>query len=303
MKKLTALFLTLAMVAALFFGCAASKENGGALVDGNYGADMGGVKQESASGSLADSSQSSANLTVNPNQKLVRRIRMDAETEDLDTLLSGIDGRLSELGGYMEKREVYNGSARSASRYRNAELTIRIPAEKLDEFVAHVTEKSNIISSNETVDDITLTYSATQSRITALETEQTRLLELLAKAESMSDILDIEKRLTDVRSELEQVTSQLRLYDNQVSYGTIYLSIREVKEYTDITEPETVWQRIGKGFKESLKNLADFFTELFVAIIVGIPYIVLVAAVLAALIILLKIRGKKRKNKKQAENE
>lgn len=303
MKKFTALLLTLAMVAALFFGCAASKENGGALADGNYGADMGGVQQESASGSLADSSQSSTNVATNPNQKLVRKIRMEAESEDLDALLSGIDGRLSELGGYMEMREVYNGSARSSSRYRNAELTIRIPAEKLDEFVTHVTESSNIISSNETVDDITLTYSATQSRITALETEQTRLLELLAKAESMSDILDIEERLTDVRTELEKVTSQLRIYDNQVSYGTIYLTVREVKEYTDTTEPETVWQRIGKGFMESLKDLAHFFTELFVAVVVGIPYIVLVAAVLVVVIILLKLHRKKRKNKKQTENE
>ena len=64
----------------------------------------------------------------------------------------------------------------------------------------------------------------------ALETEQTRLLELLSKADNMTEILQIEERLTKVRTELEQVTSQLRLYDNQVSYGTIYLTLREVKK-------------------------------------------------------------------------
>lgn len=297
MKKLSVFLLVAALVAVMFTGCGAAN---GSVADKGYGADMM-VEQESA-GSLSDGMESGGTTTpVNENQKLVRKIWLDAETEDMDTLLSGIDGRVGELGGYVEARDVYNGSQYSASRYRNADLTIRIPADKLDEFVAHVTENTNIISSNETVDDITLNYTATQSRITALETEQTRLLELLAKAESMSDLLEIEKRLTDVRAELEQVTSQLRIYDNQVSYGTIYLSISEVKEYTDTTEPETVWQRIGKGFMESLKNLGSFFTELFVFIVVGLPYIVLVGAVLAVVIILLKLRGKKKKAAKESE--
>ena len=302
MTTFTALLLTLAMVAALFFGCSASKENGGVLADGNYGADMGGVQQESAGGTLSDSSQSSTSATVNPNQKLVRKMWLDAETEDLDNLLTGIDQRISELGGYVEAREVYNGSEKSNVRYRNADLTIRIPAEQLYEFVEHVTESTNIISSNETADDITLTYIATESRVKALETEQTRLLELLAQAESMSDVLEIQKRLTDVRTDLEEVTSQLRLYENQVSYATVYLSVGEVKEYTDTTEPETVWQRIGKGLKESFKNLGSFFTELFVFVIVGLPYILLVGVVLTVIIIALKLRRKKRKEPKEPEN-
>lgn len=297
MKKLSVFLLVAALVAVMFTGCGAAN---GSVADKGYGADMM-VQQESA-GSLSDGMESGGTTTpANENQKLVRKIWLDAETEDMDTLLSGIDGRVGELGGYVEVRDVYNGSQSSTSRYRNADLTIRIPADKLHEFVEHVTENTNIISSNETADDITLTYTATESRMKALETEQSRLLELLAKAETMSDLLEIEARLTDVRTELEEVTSQLRLYDNQVSYGTIYLSISEVKEYTDTTEPETVWQRIGKGFMESMKNLGSFFTELFVFIVVGLPYIVLVGAVLAVVIILLKLRGKKKKAAKESE--
>lgn len=298
MKKLTALSLVLMLVAGMLFGCGTAN---GSIADKGYGADMM-VEQESA-GSLSDGMGSSGTTTpANENQKLVRKLWLDAETEDLDALLSGIDSRVSKLGGYVEARDVYNGSQYSSARYRNADLTIRIPADRLNEFVEHVTQNTNIISSNETADDITLNYTATESRVKALETEQARLLELLEKAESMSDLLEIEERLTDVRAELEQVTSQLRIYDNQVNYGTVYLSVSEVKEYTDTTEPETVWQRIGKGLQESFKNLGEFFTETFVFVVVGLPYIVLVAAVLAVVIILLKL-CRKKKNRKQAENE
>ena len=54
---------------------------------------------------------------------------------------------------------------------RNASLTVRIPVELVDEFTAKVSGVSNVTSSNETADDITLTYIATESRVKALQTE------------------------------------------------------------------------------------------------------------------------------------
>ena len=77
-------------------------------------------------------------------------------------------------------------------------------------------------------------------------------MELLAQAGTMEDLLQIEKRLTEVRTELEKVTSQLRLYDNLVGFGTVHLSLRQVTEFTDTTVEPTIWQRIGSGFVSSL---------------------------------------------------
>jgi len=57
----------------------------------------------------------------------------------------------------------------------------------------------------------------------------------------------LEKRLSDIRYELESMESQLRLYDNQVDYSTVTISIDEVNQFTP-TAPETVGQRIGSGF-------------------------------------------------------
>ena len=290
-KKLTFILCSL-LVAAMLFGCGAvSKESASisdSLLDAGYGNSMG-----STSNSLTDTSGSTT-LPQLSGQKLVRKLRLYAETENLDELLTAIDSKIQELSGYVEAREVYNGSQYDYRRYRNAEMTIRIPVEQMDSFIAHVTESANITSSNETVDNITLSYVATQSRITALETEQTRLLELLSNAENMSDLLEIEKRLTDVRTELEEVTSQLRLYDNLVDYGTITLSISEVREYTVVEEPETVWEKIGAGFMESLENIGDFFVGLFVFVIVSLPYLFIIACVATPVILLIRHRKKKR---------
>ena len=125
------------------------------------------------------------------------------ETEDLDALLANVDARINELSGYVEQKEIYRGSLYANRVYRRAYLTIRIPAEQTDFFVEKVGEFSNITSSTEDVEDVTLQYVATESRITALKTEESRLLELLAQAKNMDELLLIESRLTDVRTELE----------------------------------------------------------------------------------------------------
>lgn len=266
-----------------------------------FNADSSGMENAPADALTVETSD--AESAVQTTQKLIRTVYLSAETEDMDTLLSGVEQRITELQGYVESREVYNGSSYSSNHSRYAELVIRVPAENLDGFVNHLNEASNIISSRETAEDVTLDYVATQSRITALETEQTRLLELLAKAENMEDLLLIEARLTEVRAELEKVVSQLRLYDNLVDYGTIRLNITEVRQYTVVNKPETVWERISTGFVDSLKGLGTGITEIFIFLIVALPYIAVGALCVAALVFGIKALRKKKKKEKQTSPE
>lgn len=296
MRKLLAAGLLLLLFVGILAGCSAEAP-GEADDRGVYDKSENSMAVESANTSLSGTQTSSA-MEVPQNQKLIRTVYLDAETETMDDLLAAVEQRIGELEGYVENREVYNGSSYNSSRSRYANLTIRIPADRLDEFVNHVSQVSNITSNRESAEDVTLDYVATQSRIVALETEQTRLLELLAKAENMEDLLLIESRLTDVREELERVNSQLRVYDNLVNYATIHLDISEVRQYTVVEEePETVWERISSGFMKSLKGLGNGITEIFVFLVVALPYLAVIALVGAGIILLLK--GRRKKNIKK----
>ena len=306
MKKLIALLLTGLMLVSLLAGCAASKDmvamdtetfapmENGALADGIYDS----LSKDRLDTDYEDSSDKGG-VTE---RKLIRKIYLSTETEDMDPLLAAIDSKVSALGGYMESREVYTGSRyASYDSRRHADLVIRIPKDKLDEFVAHVGKESNITSSNETSDDVTLTYVAVQSPMTALQKEEARLLELIDKAANLSELLELEKRLTEVRTDLENVTSQLLLYDNLVDFGTIEISISEVQKLTPVQEPG-FFNRIGSGFMESLRNLWTFLKELAIFLVVASPYLVTIgaAAFVTVLIIRLSIRRKRAaKSKKQ----
>lgn len=301
-RRLLTLLFSFLLIAALLAGCASkANDSAGYIEDMESAADAlrdYGYDELVEPGEKPTSSTTSA--STSSYQKKIRNLEMNAETEDMDSLLANVEARVNELGGYVEQKEVYRGSVYADRVYRNAHLTLRIPAELADSFVANVGELSNITSTTEDVDDVTLQYVATESRITALTTEETRLLELLAQAENMEDLLLIEARLTEVRAELEEYTSQLRLFDNLVNYATIRLHINEVKEYTP-TQEKTFWQRIGRGFMENLKDLGTGIANFFVFLITASPYLVLIAAIIVVFVFVLKASIKKRKQKKASK--
>lgn len=293
-KRFFSLLLTAAMVLALFSGCGAASKSADTAVNS--------VRTESAAAAESwESAETAAGAIALPeNRKWIITMDLYAETEDLDGLLSRLSEKIQSLDGYVENQSIYNGSSNASRRYRNAELTVRIPAEDVDDFTREVSGMANLISSNRTVEDVTLSYSDTESHLAALRTEQERLLELMESAETMADLLEIESRLTEVRYELERYDSQLRLYDNQIDYATIYLTAEEVTEYTPVEEP-TVWQRIRDGFVDSLKGLGTGIVDLVVWLIVASPYLLVFGGAGAGVVCLLRKARKHRRGKKELQ--
>ena len=208
-------------------------------------------------------------------QKLITTVDVYAETEDLDTLMGQLTEQIAALGGYIEYQDTYYGSAYSSYRHRSANMTVRIPAEKLAEFLQCVEGVSNVISKQQSQENVTLQYVDTESRVAALTAERDRLMELMEQAGDLSDLLKIEERLTEVLYELESTTAQLRSLDNQVSYATINLNLDEVKELTQ-TQEKTVWQRIGSGFGENLRNIGEGIVDFFVWLVTYSPQLIVI---------------------------
>ncbi len=296
-KKLFALTLVLAML--LLCACGASSQKNSAAMDYAMAEEAAAapMEMEMGSGALNSAADTTSSAALPEGRKWVITVHMSAETDDLDAMLTVLDEKINSLKGYVENQNIYNGSSRASRRYRNATLTIRIPAVDVDKFAQEVSGISNVISRETSREDITLTYVATESRVKALETEETRLLELLAKAETMADLLEIEARLSQVRYELESNTSRKRLYDNQVDYATIHLNIQEVQEYTPTAEP-TLWERIRDGFKGSIKGLGESLQDLLVFIITASPFLIVYGGIVTAGVLLGRRVGKKWKIKK-----
>lgn len=308
MKRYLSVVIVLVLLLSVLTGCGAASKEMAAMGAPQAAApeaapmETMAVAMEEALYDEVTSESGSAETAMPIDQKLIRTVNMDAETMSMNGLVAWLDSRVAELGGYYEEKSIRRSGSRADGKYyQYADMMIRIPAQNLDRFVSQMGEEANILSTSETTENVTLTYVSTQSRVQALETEQKRLLELLENAESMEDLLTIEERLTDVRWELENYASQLRVLDNQVNYSTIYLSIREVEEPTVIVE-RTVWQKIGDGFTENAGDMWDGLVNFFIWLISAIPYLIPLALIGGAAVLVIQLLKKLKLRRKAKKN-
>ena len=302
MKKYLSLMISLVLLLSLLAGCGSKSSGTAAMAYDNVMSQE--VAMAPAEGAALKNTAADTGSTALPeSRKWIVTVNLTAETEDLDALTAALDAKIAALNGYVEDQSVYNGSSyQNSRRYRSANLTIRVPAEQVDAFLQDVSGIANVVRQNKSLEDVTLSYVATESRLRALETEEARLLELLAQAETMTDLLEIVQRLSEVRYELENYASQKRLYDNQIDYATIYLSIEEVQEYTAVEEP-TLWERISKGFTDNLKGVGEDLLDVLVWVIVSVPYLVVLAVLVLIAVWIIRPIRRRRLAKKAAKQK
>ena len=252
----------------------------------------------SGAGSNGKSAAGTASIPLPENRKWVITMSLTAETENLTDAMGLLAEKIQASGGYVESQSV-SGTAVNSGRSPSAYITVRVPAEQLDSFVEDVSGMTNVVSSSRYVEDITLSYTDTEGRVKALQTEEARLLELMEQAETMSDLLEIEERLTEVRYQLENYTSTLRLYDNQVDYATLDLTLREVEKFTP-PEEQGFWEKVTSGLADSIVDLGQGIVDFAAWVLIELPYLVLVG-LLGWLTVFLTRRSIKKRRAKKAQ--
>lgn len=231
-------------------------------------------------------------------RKLITTVHISAETEDYDDAMAWLNQELAQAGGYMENSEMYSHDFSS----RRCDLTIRVPADRLNGFLSGLEEHCNVLERSVQEDDVTLDYVDTESHKEALLVEQERLLELLARADELEDILNIEDRLTQVRYQLQNYESALRTYDSQINYSTIYMSLREVRELTE-PEPESWGSRALRGMRDNARDIAHFFQELSLFIVTHLPALGLLAVIAAVVLLVTQKPRKAAKEQRRRAKE
>ncbi|MBR4940664.1 MAG: DUF4349 domain-containing protein, partial [Clostridia bacterium] len=168
--------------------------------------------------------------TPDPSRKLIYHVNYSLETKTFDSSVTSLLALTESLGGYTESSDTRGGNG--SERY--ATYVLRIPSEKLTDFIAGVGNIGSILSESLSTEDVTLEYVDIESHLTSLRAQETRLLELLSEAKDLSEVLMIEESLTGVRYEIESYTTRLNTISSLVSYSTVTVSLREVIEYTPI---------------------------------------------------------------------
>ena len=241
-----------------------------------------------ASGSTAENSSASQKKpTLTTDRKTIKNAEVYIDTKNYSTFTTAFSQKVQQLQGYIEYSTENN-------RYDNLKFsaqTVRIPAENLEKFIGELEILGTVTSKTFGSKDITDSYIDIESRLNAVKTEEQTLLNLLKKADKLSDVLEIQQRLSSVRADIESMEAQLKNYDNQIEYSTVTVNITEVEREAEIND--SFFGRVKERFLESLYGLGDFFEETAISILGGLPYILTVGIVAGIVIIIIK-KVKKR---------
>ena len=230
-------------------------------------------------------------------QKLIRSASVELETTTFDESAAALSDLVDSLGGYFSNASTGD---RGGSRKR-ADYTIRVPADRFNEFLGQVGSICHETWRDVRQDDISEQYYDTAGRLRTQNAKLDRLQKLLEQAENMEDIITIQSAISETEERIEELSGTLSHWDNQVDYATIDLSLSEVYRLSNTPPvPETFFTRLGSAFTSGIRDFADWVGDLLIAF----TYSWLWWAVLALAVFgVVKVRRTQWWQKRRAERE
>jgi hypothetical protein len=194
-----------------------------------------------------------------------------------------------ENGGW-----VVSSNISEQEKVPSGSITVRVPAEKFDEAKEYFRGLAvRVAEESVQAQDITEEYVDLRSRLKNLEAAETQLLELMKRSGTINDILQVQRELTNVRGQIEQIKGRMQYLEQSVKMSSITVNLALSEELLPIPpaekwRPKYVWLQAWKNVLTFWKEFSYFLIRLTVWAQVWVPLLVIVVLVIR------KIKKKKQ---------
>lgn len=245
------------------------------------------VTPMSAGGSMLADTAMTAEDT---DRKLVRTADVTVRSTAFDQDVQSVQTLLAEVGGYVENLYQYGDSQNDQERTMS--LSMRVPSGKLDQFLTGMGGIGRMTNRSESTQDMTVQYADNEARLQTLRDKMTRLNELMAKAENVSDLVEIESAIADTQYQIDSYETSQRSIDRRVDMSAVSVTVvEETTAQSAAADDMSLSERIKAGFDASIKGLVKFLRNMVVFLVMALPVLVPVA-VIAVVVWLIKRRRK-----------
>ena len=162
-------------------------------------------------------------------RKIIKEGYIEFETDDVNKTKSLILQTVQELNGYISNDNNHNYYPKQLT-YR---LEIHVPADKFDLLLNGISESvKKLDSKNINVRDVTAEYIDIEARIKTKKALQNRYIELLKQATKVDEILNIEKEIGTLQTEIESVEGRMRYLNNRIAFSTLSVNFYQKESST-----------------------------------------------------------------------
>lgn len=193
----------------------------------------------------------------------------DETNTELYRMVEDMGGYISDTSSYYYIYDRYDEENNKKSGY----LTLRIPHHFFDQFVSQMNEFGVVTNFSSNANDITKQYRDTSAEVKNLEVREAKLREIMDRAELIEDVIEVERELSRVRSEINRYQSILTDWEDLVSLSTVTINMTEVEDLKIYVKPvdKDVFTKAKEGFIYTINRMIDSLELFFVWLIASSP--------------------------------
>lgn len=222
--------------------------------------------------------------TALADKKIVYRANLTIETTDL------VGARDKVLSFMEEEKGILEYNEQNEQRFY---FSIKIPAEQLTSFLDEIKAVGRVTYSSISSEDVTEQYIDTETRLESQKALLEKYRSYLPQAQDLKEILEVERQINTVTSELEQWEGRMKRLEKEIAYSSVTVNLR-LPSYADKPDSSETMKELFLGIGKNLKiAFAYIGLGLIYGIAVGGPFLA------AGLLIYFCIRAAKQKRKKK----
>ncbi|MDH4045914.1 MAG: DUF4349 domain-containing protein [Gemmatimonadota bacterium] len=202
-------------------------------------------------------------------QKLIRAAELRIEARSVPEAVARTDSIARHFGALLADTRI----TQDDQDRKNAALLIRVPVASFSSLLEALRQLGEVKADAVTTEDVTKAYADLETRLTVKEETAARLRRLLSdRTGKLSDVLEVERELSRVITELEQLKGERRYYDQRIAMSTISMTIVEPGAFVQpgSTAP------IAEAFRRSLQVLSTSVAWLVYLVTFVTPWLVVV---------------------------
>jgi len=218
-------------------------------------------------------------------KKIIKEGEISIEANNVKAARKALTDSLTKLGGYVDEESENNDESNSRKNYV---LSIRIPAQHFERFLSAVFSTADHIESKSIrIKDVTTEFIDITTRLKNKTLLEDRYKALLQKATKMADVLEVEDKLTEIRTDIETTQGQLNYLNKQVAYSSLQITL-----FSKSISGKNEGNSFGYRFTNALSDSWQLIQSLFFGLITYWPLVLIII-----LIVVLLRRWRRRKIK------
>ena len=246
----------------------------------------GGIgEQTSAVDARADFSAQPSTIPINaglPDRKIIRNAELNLEAENPEEAQRRITGIVEQKSGFVVECQQSSSDMQATSR-DIVSMTVRVPSAEFAEALAEIRNTADrVVVETVKGQDVTEEFIDIEAQLKAKKALEDQFMTIMTRANSVEDALDVQRRLSDVRGEIERIEGRKRFLDNQSSLSTIRIQLQTAKVFA--AGSAGFGTRLAEAFYSGFDVAMNFVLGLVTFVVAVLPFAAFVGLPLFAII-------------------